>query len=144
MVIDHAGRLHEGVTGRGSNETKPQLFQGFAHSCRRLGPGGQVSQCRPRILDGTSVYELPEKAGKTPMRLLNFEDATGVIERRLDLPTVPDDAGVLQKPIYGRLPHPCYGLGIEVLKGPTVPFPLVEDRAPRQAGLGALQGQTLK
>src|SRR5712692_3723410 len=74
----------------------------------------------------------------------DFEERAGVADRRFDLETVAHDPGGGQ-----QLPDLACAeardlFGIESGERPAIVVPLVEDRRPGQAGLGAFEDQELE
>jgi len=69
------------------------------------------------------------------------EERLGVGHRGRDLELVADDAGVLQQRIVLALGVAGHLLGIETVVRSAVVFPLVQHRAPREAGLHALEDE---
>ena len=96
------------------------------------------------ILYGPPAHEVPEVIVEGAPLFLQREKGTGVSHCRLHLQLVADDARIREQALdYGR-GEPGDLSGIETEEGPSVVFPLVENRAPAQAGLGPFEDQELE
>ena len=70
--------------------------------------------------------------------------ALRVVDRRLDLGAVPDDARVGEEALDVLVAEGRHGGGLEAGEGGTVAVALAQDRVPRQAGLGTLEDEQLE
>ena len=69
--------------------------------------------------------------------------AARVGDRGLDLAAVADDPSVLEQALDFPLLEPCDGVGVELGEGGTEGLALAQDRQPREAGLEALEAESL-
>src|SRR5689334_1038801 len=66
VVVDHAGRLHEGIADRGADKAKTAPAEVLAHrvGLRRLR--GHVARIAPAILHGPAADEAPDVCVEAP------------------------------------------------------------------------------
>src|SRR5262245_55695399 len=138
MVIDHADRLHESITNRGPDEPKTVRAQIGRKGVRDAGAGRDAPRRSPAVLDGPTVHETPDVTVQAPMAGLEFERGPRVLDRRLDLEPVADDAGVFHQPVDLARAIARHALGVKTVERPSVVLALGEDGRPGQPGLGAL------
>ena len=98
----------------------------------------------PPVLNGVTIYELPNVNIKAVKLLLNLEKCLGIRHGRVDLQSIADDCTIGHQTLNPLQGKTCHLLGIEAGKGFAVPFPLVENRSPTQACLGTFQSEKLK
>ena len=92
---------------------------------------------RQRSDQGLAADELPEVGVQAPELLLNGEDAAGVVDRRLDLEPVADDARVAEQPLDVGRPEARDRAGVEACERAAVALALPQDRRPGEARLRA-------
>ena len=97
MVVDHAYRLHVRVHRSRSHEgetSHPQIGR------ETIGCGGRLRhpRCvRPGVDDGPAIHETPDIGVEAPEFLGNREEGASILDRRLDLSPVPDNARVQEE-----------------------------------------------
>ena len=98
---------------------------------------------RMRVDLRLAVEEIPQEHGQT-LPLLQGEQGAGVIDRRVDLEPVADDAGVghQPRPVLIGVAHDAFG--VETVERFAKGLALAQDGQPRQAGLKTFQDQFLK
>jgi len=102
-----------------------------------------------RVLDGMPDAELPDtQAVPADVQLLIAEArigcTSGIVDDRLDLATVADDAFILEQTIEVALGKARYPIKVEIMEGSAEILALGEDCAPAQSGLKTLQTQFLE
>src|SRR5262249_21736026 len=122
--VDHADGLHERLADRRPDESETVLLEVLAHRLRRR--------------------ERPDVAVERAVLATDGEEGAGVGDRRLDLATVPNDAGIVQQTANLRRRIARDLLGVEAIEGLPVRRALAEDRRPGQPGLGALDDQAFE
>src|SRR6185503_9643838 len=143
MVVDHAGRLHEGVADGRADEAEAALLQVLAHRVRFGGARRDVVALAP-VLDRLAADELPDVAVERAELLLHGEKRLRVAHGAFDLQAVAHDAFVLhQERLTGS--GEARDLGrIKSGKGAPVVRALFQDRRPAQPGLRAFQRDELE
>ncbi len=84
-----------------------------------------------------------DELGERLPLLMHRGGGLGVVDRRLDLAAVADDAGVLQEPVDVALAEARDRLDVEVREGGPEVLALAQDREPGQPGLKALEHHAL-
>ena len=102
-----------------------------------------------RNLDNTPDADLPDpQAVPADVQLLIAEArigcTSGIVDDRLDLATVADDAFILEQTIEVALGKARYPIKVEIMEGSAEILALGEDCAPAQSGLKTLQTQFLE
>ena len=97
VVVDHADRLHKGITDCRADELEAAFFEVFAHGIRLGACGGDVFEDFPTVSDRLALNELPEVSIERAEFLLNLQHGTGVRHGRFDFHSVADDAGILEQ-----------------------------------------------
>src|ERR1051326_9534853 len=92
MIVDHAGRLHVRVTDRRADEGKAAALELAAHRVGLLGASRNLLWRAKPISLRLAAGELPDKAVEAAEFLLYDEKRARVLDRRLDLQAVADDA----------------------------------------------------
>src|SRR5881628_29036 len=139
VIVHHADGLHEGIADGGPDEAEPALLQSFAHGDRFAGARGQVAQGASAVLLGRSTDKAPEKRAERASPGLELEEAAGVRDRGLDLLAVAHDARVLEELSDFLAIVPYHPVGIESLEHLEKSRALVQDDAPGQPSLEAVQ-----
>ena len=144
MIVDHAHRLHVGVTDRRADEAKTSALEIATH---RLGLDG-LHRNRPRIpstiLYGATVDELPDVLGEGPRFGLNGEDGASVGDRRLDLQAVAHDARIFQQTLALASIEARHFRHLKIGVHPLIFRALGQDRVPTQTRLGPFEDQHLE
>src|SRR5918994_4237487 len=83
VVVHHADSLHERVTDGRADEAEAAALEVLAHRLRLGRLGGDLGDRAPFADDRRAVDEIPEVAGEPAGVFLHFEDAPGVVDRRL-------------------------------------------------------------
>jgi hypothetical protein len=145
VVVDEAGRLHEGVGHDRADEPEapgPQVFGhgfGLGRRARHLGQRGE-----PRRVGRPAGSVRPDDVDQRLAGLVQRQDRPGVGDRRLDLGPVADDALVAQQPGHVGLAVGRHPVGLEpVERGPEARA-LAQDQRPRQPGLERLEAHQLE
>src|SRR6185437_11642537 len=141
MVIDHAGRLHEGVDdGRADKlEAASSQLLGDLDRDRRRGwhAGGGLELVQLRL----AVDEIPQELREARAVFHDFQIRFRAGDRALDLGAIADDADVIHQCV--NLPGVVARdlLGTEIVKGAAKILALAQDREPGQPGLEAVKDQ---
>src|SRR5262249_47233131 len=91
------------------------------------------------ILQRTSVHDAPDVRVERTVLALNFEERARVDHRRSHLQAVAYDTGILEQPRDVPFREARDSRGIEIAKCIAVGLALLENREPRQPGLGAVE-----
>lgn len=97
MIIDHAGRLHEGVADCRTDKLEAAFFEGLAHGIRFRGCGGNVLEGLPMVADRSSVNKLPDVGVERAEFGLDFQKGLGISHGGLYFKPVADDARVIEQ-----------------------------------------------
>ncbi len=95
----------------------------------------------------TCALRSPSSARAPGQRALfndELDRALGVVDHRLDLAAVTDDAGVVEQAGYVTLAEARHDGEIEAGEGAAKGIPLAQDGQPRKTGLEALEAQLLE
>jgi hypothetical protein len=144
VVIDHAHRLHEGVTDGRANKLESAPQQILAKGFRLGGLRGYFSGGFPRIANWAPADEAPEVGVEAAEFLLHCPKGAGVPDGGGDLEAVAHNAGVGEQPPDLSWTVSGHHLRIEAVKSPPVVVAFVQDGGPTQAGLGALKDEELE
>ena len=79
-----------------------------------------------------------------PFRLDELQAAAGVVDRRLDLPSMPHDRRVAEQTLDVTLAEACDPRGVEPVERAAKPVALAKDRQPRETGLEPLEADLLE
>ena len=145
VIVHHPHRLHEGVGGSRAEEAEAAPLQIFrealargrlGHRAERLGgePGGALLLRR---------NEPPDVLREGALGLDHAQRHAGVVDRRLDLPAMTDDAGVPQQAGHVLLPEAGHLLRVEAGEHLTEAIALLEDGQPGEPGLKAFEHELL-
>jgi hypothetical protein len=146
VVVHEAHRLHERVDRRRADEAEaaPPEIAGQRARRRALGePAQRGARHAPGSL-ALRRLEAPDVGGERAELALQRRHRPRVAEGRLDLPAVPDDAGVAEQPGHVARSHARHGVDLEIPEGAPEVRPLAEDREPGEAGLEALEAELLE
>src|SRR6266496_4726902 len=110
-----------------------------AHRVRLARAGGEIPQRAPTVLLRLPPHEAPEKVAERAVAFLEVEECPGVADRGIHFLTVADDPRILQK-LRDLLAivagHP---LGVEPVERLEETGALVQDDAPGEPGLEAIE-----
>ncbi len=143
MIVDHAGRLHEGIDDGGANEFEPARGKLFRHLDRKRGGGGNA-RGRLELIDlGFAVDEIPQKLREASTFFHDLQIGLGARDGALDLGAIADDAGIVHQrmDLLGVVVR--YFVGLEIVESVPEMIALAQDRDPRQPGLKAVEDQLL-
>ncbi len=141
VVIDHSGRLHEGVTDRGANKVEASLLQIFAHGVGFRSASREFLSSPPPIHARLAADKLPDVAVKTSKFFLNRQEGFGILDRRIDLETIADNSLISQQlPLFSGIIF-RYFFRIEAAESRPIILPLAQNRVPTKAGLRSLKNQ---
>ena len=124
----------------GPTKRNPSLRSALLIAVRLGGRGGHLGEgqrARPTGRRGEAPQQLVE-------RLVERERGTRVLDRRLDLAAVTDDARVAEQALDVGLGHGGDALGVEPVEHLAERRSAPEDRDPRQPGLEALEAHLLE
>src|SRR4029077_1511514 len=143
-IVDHARRLHEGVTDGGPNETKSALLERLAHGVRFRAGCGNILQGTAGIDLGCAADKLPDVASEAAAFLLYGQEGAGVADGGFDFQAIADDPRIGEQ-LFDLSPIVTGDLfRIEIVEGGTKSFALAKDDLPAQAGLRGVQDQKLE
>src|SRR5271169_3685338 len=94
VIVDHADGLHVRIDDRRANKGEAAAFQVLAHRVGLGGARGDVPYGSTTILYRATVDEAPLVRVEAPERALYLEKRPGVLDRRFNLGSVADDAGI--------------------------------------------------
>jgi hypothetical protein len=140
VVVDEAACLHQRVADRRPDEAEATPFQLLRHRARLVRLGRELGRRPPAIDPGLAADERPEQL----VEAAGGDRRLRVRDRRLDLQPVADDARVGEQPLDVAWAESGDCLDGETGERAPVTGPLVQDRRPRQPGLGALEDEQLE
>jgi len=142
MVVDHADRLHIGITDRCAEEFEPALFHVLTDG---VGDGGGGDQLVAMIDDGFPVGHVTiQIVIEAPELLLDLKEQLRRADGCADLEFVADDAIVIQEPLEVRFSKSRDLFCIEISKRLPVVVTSSQDRDPTQPGLGRFEDEELE
>src|SRR5205807_4043497 len=144
VIINQTHGLHERIANRGTRKIEATPLQVLAHCVGLGGPSGNLFQAPPRVHARLSADELPDIVVESAELLLHSKKSLGVPGRGLNLETIPNDAGIVQKFSNFSAVISRYHRRVELRKGGPKVFPLCQDRLPAQARLRSFQDEKLK
>ena len=103
---------------------------------------GILEQLDPRLLAPWVMSIQPR--GKTSVGFPNLEDASSVLDHRVDLQAVPDDAGVSKETRAFAFPVSRHPVHVEPIERSAKVISLFENREPRKSRLVDLERETLE
>src|SRR5262249_15063407 len=112
-----------------------------AHGLRLRGFCRKIVVVLPSVLDGTAADEAPKISIKAAKFLLHLQVGSSVLDRRLYLKPVSDDAGIGEQLHDPLRCEPRNRVRLEVRESGPVAIAFLENCFPAQSGLGALQHQ---
>ena len=141
MIVDHAGRLHEGVADCAADEAEAALLQVLAHGIRLRCRGRNLLQVFPSVLSWFAAHKAPDIAVETPEFPLRDEEHFRIVDRRLDLEAVADNAGILEQSSDFLPAEACDFLSIKSGESAAVVLALLEYGVPTQTRLRAFEDE---
>src|SRR5271166_5778674 len=97
VIIHQPYCLHECVTDGGAYEFEPAALKIFAHCIGFGRPGWQLLRISPLVFLRFASHELPDVGVETPELFLDSQESLGILNRRRDLQTIADDAGIVEQ-----------------------------------------------
>src|ERR1700758_5227030 len=137
VIVYHTNRLHVRVNDRWANEAESPVLEILAE-CLGFGRSrGNLSRSFPAVEFGPPADEPPAVGVKLLKLFLDLEKCACVADCGLDLHPVADDFRIRYKPVDLSLGIARDFLGIEVVEGATITFPLLQHQRPVQSRLRA-------
>ena len=130
----------------GPTKRQPRRFSSFdsAIDAGVVASSFTADQVTRRGRSEAAGSKRQRKAASDPRLVDQRAGATGVLDRRLDLPAVADDAGIAQEPRHVPRAEAGDPLEVEAVEDLPEPLPLAEDRQPGEPRLEALEGELLE
>jgi len=141
VVVDHAGRLHEGIDDDRPAEFKALGLQRLGHGDGLGGRCGDLGHGGPVALDGLTSHEGPQPVRHVAALNLQVQPDTGALDGGVDLGPRADDAGIVQQALAVGLAVAGDLLRVETVEGGAEGRALFQDGDPRQARLESVQHQ---
>src|SRR5690554_1120789 len=144
MIIDQPHRLHQGVSGDGSDKAKTTRFQVFSHPS---GFGDCFGDCLASQVFGQTAlvgFVLPDKRGERAEFRDDFERARGVIYRGANLLAIAHDAFIFHQPRDVRLAKLRHIFHFKARECLAKRLAFSQDYQPTQSRLKTLQTEFLK
>jgi hypothetical protein len=139
VVVGDAYGLHPGVDDDRADEFEAAFLEGFGDVFGEWGFGGDGAF----ELNGFVACHSPYEFGEVFAGLLHVEVGAGTADGGFDLGARANDAGVFEEAQDVGFFEAGYLFGIEVFEGLHEGFALVEDDAPGEAGLEAVEHEVL-
>src|SRR5437660_1086774 len=95
VIVDETAGLHERVADRRPDEPEAALLQVLAHRLRLGGLGRDLAEPLPPVHPRLAADEAPQVLTET----LQLEHTPRVVDCRLDLEPVPNNARITQEPL---------------------------------------------
>src|SRR5215218_771014 len=111
VVVDDPARLHERVCRGRADEAEAAPLELTRHRGRLRRRGGKVGRRARRAFAARA--KRPHELRQRPLLLLEPDRGSRILDSRLDLPPVADDALVGQQPLDVALPEPRDLLDLE-------------------------------
>src|SRR5204862_2057878 len=144
VVVDHAHCLHERVDGRWADERPTALAQVFAH-CDRLFRIGQLHELGPVHAPAPWLWLEPPDISREAAELIDqLSKPARVVDRRLDLRPVANDARVAHQPFDVTRRESRDGGRIEAGERGAEVLTLAQDRQPAETGHEAFEADLLE
>src|SRR5216117_683681 len=139
VVVHHPHSLHEGITDGRPDKAEATLDERRAHRVRLTRPGGEIPQRASTVLLRRPTHEAPEKVAERAVAFLEVEEGPGVADRGIHFLAIADDPRILQK--LRDLLAIVAGdtLGVEPVERLEETGALVQDDAPGEPGLEAIE-----
>src|SRR2546426_2087104 len=139
VVVHHAHRLHERIADGRPDEAEAALRQRVAHRVGLPRARREVAEGATAIVFGRPAHEAPEKHAERPVPCLELEERARVRYRRMHLLAVAHDAGVLEQLRDLLAIVAGHALRVEPVERLEEAGALVQDDAPREPGLEAIE-----
>ena len=144
VIIHQPYCLHECVTDGGAYEFEAAALKIFAHCIGFGRPGWQLLRISPLVFLRFASHELPDVGVEAPELFLDGQERFSILNRRRDLQTIADDAGIIEQ-LLGFFRAVARHLGgVESIEGFPVVLPLSQDGVPTETGLCAFEDQKLE
>src|SRR5579859_8045301 len=140
VVVDDACRLHPRIDDRRPDELEAARLECFRYRLRQGRLGGEVKAVADQR---HAVGEGPAEGREILARVAHREEGAGAADRRLDLGTRADDAGIAEQPHDVRLAEARHRLGIEAREGGAERLALAQHGDPGEPRLEAVEHQLL-
>src|SRR3989441_2815810 len=141
VVVHHAHGLHECVADGRSHEAEVPLGEYRAHRVRLAGAGGEIAQRAPAKMLRLPADEGPEKGAERTVRFLELEECPGIPDRGIHFLAIAHDPRVLQDLRDSLAVEADHALGVEPLEDFQEAGALVQDDAPGEPGLEAVEDE---
>jgi hypothetical protein len=144
VIVDHAGRLHQGVADSRADEFESALNEVAAHGVGFRCARRDLSHSPPTILFRFAADKAPQVTVETAELFPNREKGVRILDRRRNLQSVAHDPGVAEQPfqIARAVAHDRFRA--KTVERFTVVLAFIENRRPAQTGLRALEDQKLE
>src|SRR5688500_13389099 len=144
MIVDHAGRLHEGVADGRADEAEATPAQLLAHAVGYRRGRGHLGRAAPAVAPRRAVDEGPQVRIEAARLADQRERGARVAAHRAELEPVADQSRIGQQALQAAVGQARAVVDVEVVEGLAVVRALVEHGAPRQARLRALEAEELE
>src|SRR5688572_3113501 len=144
VVVHHTDRLHVGIDDGRADEGKSALSKVLAERVRDGRPRRDVLLCSMAANDRLAVDESPLVLREASELFLHGEKCARILDRRLDLHAISDDARIAEKHANATRVVARDEVRIEAIERAPVRISLAKDRDPRKPGLSALEHQELE
>src|SRR5713101_2368720 len=141
VVVHHPHRLHEGIHDGRPDKAEATLDERRAHRVRLARPGGEIPQRAATVLLRLPTHEAPEKGAERAVSFLEVEEGSGVANRGIHFLAIADDPRILQKLRDLLAIVAGHALGVEPVERLEETGALVQDDAPGEPGLEAIEHQ---
>src|SRR5438034_2122262 len=139
VVVHHPHSLHEGITDGRPDKAEATLDERRAHRIRLTRPGGEIPQRASTVLLRRPTHEAPEKVAERAVAFLEVEECPGVADRGTHFLAIADDPRILQQLRDLLAIVAGYALGVEPVERLEETGALVQDDAPGEPGLEAIE-----
>jgi len=144
VIVDHAGRLHQGVADGRADELESALNQiathGVGFGCARRN----LRHFSPTILLRFATDKIPEVSIETAELFPDCEKRVRILDRRCNLQSVAHDSGVAEQPFYIARAVTRDLLRTKTVERFAIILAFLENRRPAQPGLCAFEDQKFK
>ncbi len=97
MVVDEPDGLHPGIDDDGADEFEAAGFQRGRQGAGLRRLGRDLAFVTPRVLDRLAADRAPDEGGEVLARVAHRQISARIADRRHDLGTGADDAGIREK-----------------------------------------------
>ena len=144
MIVYHSNCLHERVANGGPNKFESLFNQIFTHGIRLRGAGGNISHPFPRVLNRSSINELPDVMVKASKLFLYLQEGSGVSDGCVDFELVSYDLRINEQ--SGNVILGVLGdfQNVKIVKRFSITLSLSENGRPTQSCLRTFQNEKLE